>query len=549
MASQINDNDEKDENNDVSQISQSEQEKYKLFRQQDIQRLNDAGYSTYPHKFCPDIHNYDTNDTKYRYTQRDIVKYRAMYNEVLNPGDHLDVKDDYTYLIGRIYTIRVASKKLIFIDIHQEGYKVQVMANFKMYLNGDDHFNLMTSVFRIGDLVGVAVIPAKTRKGELSLIPHQMALLAPCLLMLPVRSYEDAEGNMISGLQNKEIRFRQRYLDLIINEENLRNFHKRSQIIKNVRRYLENSLNLIEVDTPILNPNVGGAIAKPFETYSADYNCQMFMRIAPELYLKMLIVGGFKGVFEIGKQFRNEANDQTHNCEFTSLEYYIQNCDFNDLMEQCESMLHQVVKVVNGSMVVEYDGKNIDFTPPYKKLDMLSTLEEHTGLVLPKDLSTDEARIFLDEACAKLEVDCSPPRTTARLLDKMVGQYIEPQCINPTFITGHPQIMSPLAKWDRNGTCRTERFELFVNGTELANAYTELNDPAIQLDRFSAQAKDKTMGDDEAMAVDTGFVKALEYGLMPTGGFGMGIDRLVMFLTNNTSIREIILFPTMKPLN
>jgi lysyl-tRNA synthetase class 2 len=273
----------------------------------------------------------------------------------------------------------------------------------------------------------------------------------------------------------------------------------------------------------------------------------MFMRIAPELFLKQLIIGGFSGVYELGKQFRNESNDMTHNAEFTSLEFYIVNKDHNDLIQICEKMLYQIVMKVNGSPIVKYDGKEIDFTPPYKQYDMLSTLESH-GIMIPPDLTTDDAQKSLDIECVKLGVECSAPRTTARLLDKLVGHFIEPLCINPTFITGQPQIMSPLAKWDRNGTQRTERFELFVNGFELANAYTELNDPEYQMKLFKEQAKAKIQGDDEAMPIDYDFIRALEHGLPPTGGFGIGIDRLNMVLTDNTSIRDILLFPTMKPL-
>jgi len=261
-----------------------------------------------------------------------------------------------------------------------------------------------------------------------------------------------------------------------------------------------------------------------------------------------LIVAGFPGVYEIGKQFRNESNDLTHNSEFTSLEYYMQNTDYHDLMEHCEQLLCHVVKTINnGSLIVSYGGKQIDFTPPFKRFDMIDALRSFAGIEPPDDMSTPDARDYLDAECLRLGVECSEPRTTARLLDKLVGEFVEVKCTNPTFIVGHPSIMSPLAKPDRSGSQRTERFELFVNCTELANAYTELNDPKIQEENFKAQMRAKADGDDEAMMFDTEFINALNIGLPPTGGFGMGIDRLTMLLTDNQSIREVILFPTMKP--
>ncbi|VBB17764.1 lysine-tRNA ligase isoform X2 [Yasminevirus sp. GU-2018] len=526
----------------------TEQETYSALRDSDVKALESVGLSAYPHKFDPNINRYSTDDNKYTYSHMPVSQFIEVYGylgkeEVLGPEFN-------TALIGRVYLVRRASAKLIFIDLHQEGTKVQIMLNARNYLDGADRYGVLSSAIRAGDVIGVAGSPTRTKTGELSLIPHRIDILAMCRSLLPPRTYKDEKtGTMVSGLINQEVRYRQRYLDLMINEDNLNIFKTRSKIIREIRRYLDDELGLVEVDTPILNPSVGGAVAKPFGTHSFDYDCPLFMRIAPELSLKMLIIGGFTGVYELGKQFRNESNDQTHNSEFTSLEFYIQNHDYIDLMKICEHMLSSIVMKVRGSHQIEYAGKAIDFTPPFKRLDMLSTLEAEAKIKLPDDLTTEEARLFLDQTCKDLGVECSNPRTTPRLLDKLVGHFVEPLCINPTFIVGHPQIMSPLAKWDRNGSCRTERFELFINSTEYANAYTELNDPKIQLDTFKAQAKDKDMGDDEAMPVDADFVRALEHGLPPTGGFGLGVDRFVMLLTNNTSIREIILFPTMKPVS
>lgn len=526
------------------QTNQTEQEAYYQLREKDIKKLEDFGLSAYPHIFNP-------NTETTIYTPIKIVDFLEKYSYLTNSemANTTDTLDNYVSIIGRVYLVRRASKKLIFVDLHQEGVKMQVMINAGFYQSGSDHYDLVTSVMRIGDWIGVAGVPTRTKTGELSLVPHTLQIISVCRAFLPPRTYKDSEtGKEVSGLVNQEVRFRQRYLDLIINEDNIKIFQIRSKIIKEFRRYLDDVLMLTEVDTPVLNPSVGGAVAKPFETHSEDYNCPLFMRIAPELSLKMLMIGGFMGVYEIGKQFRNESNDHTHNAEFSSLEFYMQNQDVHSLMTICEHLMSTVVKNVKGTLQIEFSGKTIDFTPPYRKLDMLSTLEEEAGIKLPLDLSTDEAREFLDDTCKNLGVDCSNPRTTPRLLDKLVGRYVERLCINPTFITGHPQIMSPLAKPDRLGSCRTERFELFINATEYANAYTELNDSKIQMENFKAQAKDKNMGDEEAMPVDGDFIRALDYGLPPTGGFGLGIDRFVMLLTNKENIREVLFFPTMKPL-
>lgn len=521
----------------------ADQKAYLQLREIDIQSLKSVGLSAYPHKFNPqhfdeDIESESDESVIFSFSEF-IGTYSYLQKEESN-------KVSPVGLIGRVYLVRRASKKLIFIDIHEEGKKIQVMLNAQFYVNAKQ-YDVISSVIRVGDVIGVFGFPTRTKTGELSIVPLSIEMLSVCKALLPPRTFIDESGNEVSGLTNHEVRHRQRYLDFIINENNMKTFKKRAKIIRELRNYLENDLELIEVDTPVLNFNVGGAIAKPFSTHSNDHDCSMFMRIAPELRLKELIIGGFKGVYELGKQFRNESNDHTHNSEFTSLEFYIQNHDYYDLMKICEDMLSNIVFKVNGSHIVKFNNKEIDFTPPFKVLDMCTTLEEKAGIVLPVDLSTVEAQIFLDETCTRLGIDCSN-RTTAKLLDKLVGHFVEPLCINPTFIVRHPQVMSPLAKWDREASGKTERFELFINGTEYANAYTELNDPNVQLEMFKAQAKDKAI-DDEAMSLDADFVRALEYGLPPTGGFGLGVDRFVMLLTNNTSIREVILFPNIKPLN
>lgn len=528
----------------------SETDNYEEMREADLLKLKEAGFPAYCYKYETE---YPSRDPSWSYDQ---LKYDAYQEKYADLAKDSEIATDLFFAIGRVNRARRAGGKLLFIDIRIGGDVLQMKVNRMTYLDGHDadersaRFTLFRSVIRIGDIWGFAGHVGRTKAGELSLYVHQMRLLTPCMQQIPAATKEivvDGVKTEKSGLTNPEVRFRMREIDMIVNPHVYQTFRKRSQIVRELQNFLEDRLGLIRVDTPILMPSSGGATAKPFVTHSNDYGCDLYLRIAPELYLKRLVVAGFPGVYEIGKQFRNESNDLTHNSEFTSLEYYIQNADFNDLMGQCEQMLVHVVHAVNGSSTVEYAGKQIDFTPPFARLDMLDALAEYAGIEVPDDLSTADARDHLDAECCRLGVDCSEPRTTARLLDKLVGEFVESRCTNPTFIVGHPKIMSPLAKPDRFGSQRTERFELFVNGTELANAYTELNDPKIQEQNFRIQARAKADGDDEAMMFDGEFVSSLKVGLPPTGGFGMGVDRLTMFLTGNTSIREVILFPTMKP--
>jgi len=305
----------------------------------------------------------------------------------------------------------------------------------------------------------------------------------------------------------------------------------------------------------MMNMIPGGASARPFETHHNDLDMKLYMRIAPELYLKMLIVGGMERVYEIGKQFRNEGIDLTHNPEFTTCEFYWAYADYNDLMRITEEMLSGIVYDIKGSYKLKYhpDGPEgreieIDFTPPFRRLPMISSIEEAIGEKLPEDLSTEEARLHILELCKKYHVDCTPPHTTSRLLDKLCGHYLEVTCINPTFITDHPQIMSPLAKYHRTSPGLSERFELFINHHEYCNAYTELNDQFKQRELFGQQAGERAQGNDEAQMIDENFCTSLEYGLPPTGGWGLGIDRLCMLLSDKNNIKEVLLFPAMKPI-
>ncbi|XP_023232774.1 lysine--tRNA ligase-like [Centruroides sculpturatus] len=480
----------------------------------------------YPHKFSTTIRLADF-----------LERYGSLENGEI-------VESDVQAVAGRIYSKRESGSKLIFYDLWGDGAKIQIMANVKYFSPKMDFFEINNMIKR-GDIVGCKGYPARSKKGELSIIPVEMKLLSPCLHMIP-HSY--------FGLKDLETRYRRRYLDLLINSHLRQIFVVRTEIIQYIRKFLDEQ-HFLEVETPIMNMVPGGAAAKPFVTHHNEIDMDLFLRIAPELYHKMLVVGGMERVYEIGRQFRNEGMDSNHSPEFTTCEFYAAYLDYNDLMTMTENLLSGMVKRIKGSYKIRYHSKDsdeaieIDFTPPFKRIYVFPELENILGTKLPKPdtLNTPEANAYIYELCCKHGIFCPEPRTTARLLDKLIEVFLEKSMIQPTFLCDHPEITSPLAKQHRSIAGLVERFELFVAKFEIVNAYTELNDPVIQRERFEQQAKLKAEGDRAAHSFDENFCTALEYGMPPTAGWGMGIDRLTMLLTDCKNIKEVLCFPLIKP--
>ncbi|KFH71782.1 lysyl-tRNA synthetase [Podila verticillata NRRL 6337] len=469
---------------------------------------------------------------------RDLV---AQYQDTMENGTKVLTKK-YS-ICGRIYSKRESSSKLIWFDLIQDGHAIQAVFNRKAYSGSDEEFEIAAKSLNRGDFVQLSGYVGKTKTGQLSVfITDGFELLAPCLHPIPTRT----------GLMDPEKRFRNRHLDFLVNREGLENLRKRSRVIKFIRQYLD-SRHFLEVETPILSTQAGGANAKPFVTHANALDMEMHMRVAPELFLKQLVIGGADRVYELGKQFRNEGIDADHNPEFTTCEFYQAYANLDSLFEMTEDMLQEMAKSVTGSSTVPYkmsneETVNLSFKKPFRKINIMETLEEKIGAPLP-DLDNEPIAELL-KLCKENKVFVSAPHTVPRIIDKLISTFIEPECTQPTFLWGHPLIMSPLAKDIKLDSGRTVagRFELFVAGKEIVNAYEELNDPVQQKERFTKQQTDKENGDEEAQPMDQAFCTALEYGLPPTAGWGMGVDRVCQILTGSSHIRDVLAFPTMRTL-
>ena len=444
-------------------------------------------------------------------------------------------------IAGRLMSRRVMGKAS-FAEIQDSKGRVQVYISRDEICPGEDK-DLYNKVFKklmdIGDFVGVKGFVFRTQTGEISVHAKEITMLSKSLKPLPIVKYKD--GVAYDKFEDPELRYRQRYVDLVVNDGVKDTFLSRATVIRTIRKVLDEA-GYTEVETPTLQAIAGGASARPFITHFNALNVDMYMRIATELYLKRLIVGGFEGVYEIGKNFRNEGMDRNHNPEFTCMELYVQYKDYNWMMSFTEKLLETVCIAVNGKPEREIDGNIISFKAPYRRLPILDAIKEKTGYDLN---GMDEAQIR--EVCGKLNLEVDETMGKGKLIDEIFGEFCEGTYIQPTFITDYPVEMSPLTKMHRSKPGLTERFELMVNGKELANAYSELNDPIDQEERFIEQMRLADKGDDEAMIIDQDFLRALQYGMPPTSGIGIGIDRLVMLMTGKTFIQEVLFFPQMRP--
>jgi len=494
----------------------SEQE---IIRRQSLQELRDMGINPYPAAEYPT--NAYSTDIRAEFKDEDDKR------EVC--------------IAGRMMSRRVMGKAS-FAELQDSKGRIQVYITRDDICPGEDK-DLYNKVFKrlldIGDFIGVKGFVFRTQTGEISVHAQSLTILSKSLKPLPIVKYKD--GVAYDKFDDPELRYRQRYVDLVVNDGVKDTFMKRATIIRTMRRILDEA-GYTEVETPTLQAIPGGASARPFITHFNALNIDMYMRIATELYLKRLIVGGFEGVYEIGKNFRNEGMDKTHNPEFTCMELYVSYKDYNWMMSFTEKMLEEICIAVNGKPEVEIDGNIISFKAPYRRLPILEAIKEKSGYDL-EGKSEDEIR----DIAKKLGIEDTETMGKGKLIDEIFGETAEGTFIQPTFIIDYPVEMSPLTKMHRNKAGLTERFELMVNGKELANAYSELNDPIDQEERFIDQMKLAAKGDDEAMIIDYDFLRALQYGMPPTSGIGIGIDRLAMLMTGKFAIGEIMLFPQMKP--
>ena len=444
-------------------------------------------------------------------------------------------------LAGRIMSRRIMGNAS-FAELKDQQGRIQVYFRRDDICEGDDK-TMYNTVFKklldIGDIIGIKGYVFKTQMGETSIYVKEFKVLTKSLKPLPI--VKEKDGKVYDAFSDAEQRYRQRYVDLIVNDQVKDTFLKRTKIINTMRNFF-NEKGYLEVETPILQSIPGGAAARPFITHHNALNIPLYLRIANELYLKRLIVGGFDGVYEFAKDFRNEGMDRTHNPEFTVMEIYVAYKDYKWMMDFTEEMIERVALALHGTTKVTLGDKEIDFKRPFKRISMIDSIKEHTGIDIN---GMNEEQLF--KVCEDLGVETDPSMGKGKLIDEIFGEKCEGNYIQPTFITDYPVEMSPLCKKHRENPELTERFELMVNGKELANAYSELNDPIDQLERFQDQLKLSEKGDDEAMFIDMDFVRSLEYGMPPTSGMGIGVDRLAMLMTNQQSIQEVLFFPQMRP--
>ncbi|MGB0836595.1 MAG: lysine--tRNA ligase [Flavobacteriaceae bacterium] len=494
----------------------SEQE---IIRRESLQKLRDLGINPYP---------------------AEEFKRTATVEEILNNFDTMEGKE--VILAGRMMNRRIMGSAS-FAELKDSTGRMQIYVNRDEVAPTEDK-TMYNTVFKklldIGDVIGIKGQVFKTKVGEISVNVTELTVLSKSLKPLPVVK-TDADGKVHDAFSDPEMRYRQRYVDLIVNDSVKDTFIKRTKITNSMREFF-NQKGYLEVETPILQPIPGGAAARPFKTHHNALDIPLYMRIANELYLKRLIVGGFDAVYEFAKDFRNEGMDRTHNPEFTVMELYVAYKDYHWMMNMTEELLEKVAMDSNGTTEVQIGENKVSFKAPYARVPILEAIKVHTGYDVA-GMKEEELR----EVCTKVGIEVDETMGVGKLIDELFGEKCEHHYIQPTFITDYPKEMSPLTKEHRDNPDLTERFELMVNGKELANAYSELNDPIDQKERFEDQLKLSEKGDDEAMFIDGDFVRALEYGMPPTSGIGIGIDRLVMFMTNNSSIQEVLFFPQMKP--
>jgi lysyl-tRNA synthetase class 2 len=497
-------------------IELSEQEQ---FRRESLNRLRDMGIDPYPAALYP--------------TDAFSIDIKAEFK------DDAPAKD--VCIAGRIMTRRIMGKAS-FMELMDSKGRIQVYVS-RDDISTEEQPEMYNTVFKklldIGDFIGIKGFVFRTQMGEISVHAKELTVLAKAIKPLPIVKYKD--GVAYDAFEDPEQRYRQRYVDLVVNDGIKDIFIKRTKVYNSMREYF-NSQGYIEVETPVLQSIPGGAAARPFITHHNALDIPLYLRIANELYLKRLIVGGFEGVYEFSKNFRNEGMDRTHNPEFTAMEIYVAYKDYNWMMEFTENMVEKVCLDVNGTTDIQVGDKTISFKAPYKRVTMIDAIKEHTGIDIN---GMDENQ--LREVCKKLHIEIDKSMGKGKLIDEIFGEKCEGKYIQPTFITDYPIEMSPLCKRHRTNPELTERFELMVNGKELANAYSELNDPIDQLGRFQEQLQLSEKGDDEAMHIDMDFVRSLEYGMPPTSGMGIGMDRLVMLMTGQQAIQEVLFFPQMKP--